>query len=75
MTGEGVLRAPALIAKKRDGKALDRAEIVWLVDAFVAGEVADYQMSAFAMAVYLRGMTVRETTALTLAVRDIGERV
>ena len=75
MTGEGVLRAPALIAKKRDGKALDRAEIVWLVDAFVAGEVADYQMSAFAMAVYLRGMTVRETTALTLAMRDSGERV
>ena len=65
---------PALIAKKRDGQELASDEIAWLIAGFVAGEVADYQMSAFAMAVYLRGMSVRETTALTLAMRDSGRR-
>ncbi|HMI90115.1 MAG TPA: thymidine phosphorylase [Polyangiales bacterium] len=74
MTRSAVPRAPALIARKRDGLELSPAEIAWLINGFVADEVADYQMSAFAMAVLLRGMTVRETTALTLAMRDSGKR-
>jgi len=74
MTRAPVPAVPALIARKRDGHELSPDEITWLVRAFVAEEVADYQMSAFAMAVCLRGMTVRETTALTLAMRDSGER-
>ncbi|MDH5676046.1 MAG: thymidine phosphorylase [Myxococcales bacterium] len=64
--------APALIAAKRDGQELSDEEIRWLVEAFTSGEVADYQMSAFAMAVLLRGMGPRETAALTLAMRDSG---
>jgi pyrimidine-nucleoside phosphorylase len=64
--------APSLIAHKRDGKALDADAIRWLIRGFVEGEVADYQMSAFAMAVFLRGMTPQETAALTLAMRDSG---
>jgi pyrimidine-nucleoside phosphorylase len=62
-----------LLAAKRDGEALTSAEIAWLIDGFVRGDVADYQMSAFAMAVVLRGMSVRETVALTLAMRDSGK--
>jgi pyrimidine-nucleoside phosphorylase len=64
-----------LIAHKRDGYELSAAQIAWLVRAFIRGEVADYQMTAFAMAVVLRGMTARETVALTLAMRDSGRRV
>jgi pyrimidine-nucleoside phosphorylase len=66
--------APALIAEKRDGRELPAEAIAWLIGAFVAGEVTDYQMTAFAMAVYLRGMTAAETAALTLAMRDSGKR-
>jgi pyrimidine-nucleoside phosphorylase len=64
--------APLLIAHKRDGKPLDGDAIRWMVRGFVQGQVADYQMSAFAMAVFLRGMTSQETAALTLAMRDSG---
>jgi pyrimidine-nucleoside phosphorylase len=63
---------PELIARKRDGGALTAAEIEHLVRGFVRGEVADYQMSALAMAIFLRGMTPEETAALTLAMRDSG---
>jgi len=63
---------PALIVRKRAGDELTAEEIGWLVDGFVRGTVADYQMSALAMAIYFAGMTPRETTALTLAMRDSG---
>ena len=54
-----------LISKKRDGGELSPDEIGALTAGYVSGEVPDYQMSAWAMAVYLRGMTVAETAALT----------
>jgi len=63
---------PELLAAKRDGHALHADEIRGLIDGFVGGSVADYQMSAFAMAVFFRGMTRDETVALTLAMRDSG---
>ncbi len=66
---------PELIAHKRDGGELSETEIRSLIEGFTAGEVADYQMSALAMAIFLRGMTPRETTALTLAMRDSGSVV
>ncbi len=66
---------PQLIAKKRDGGALSEAEIRRLVEGFTRGEVADYQMSALAMAIVLRGMTPAEVVALTLAMRDSGRIV
>jgi pyrimidine-nucleoside phosphorylase len=54
-----------LISKKRDGGELSSAEIATLIAGYVRGDVPDYQMSAWAMAVFLRGMTVTETAALT----------
>lgn len=55
----------SLISKKRDGGELSADEIGSLINGYVRGDVADYQMSAWAMAVFLRGMTVAETAALT----------
>jgi len=55
------------IAAKRDGQAHAAPEIHAWVDAYVAGEVGDEQMAAWAMAVYLNGMTAAETAALTAA--------
>ncbi|MBP1691986.1 MAG: thymidine phosphorylase, partial [Bacteroidetes bacterium] len=54
-----------LIHKKRGGDALSREEMSWLLDGYVTGRVPDYQMSAFLMAVYFRGMTDEETSAFT----------
>jgi pyrimidine-nucleoside phosphorylase len=62
-----------VILRKRNGEELSAAEIQWLVRAFVAGEVADYQMAAFLMAVYFVGMTEPETEALTRAMLESGE--
>jgi pyrimidine-nucleoside phosphorylase len=55
----------SLISKKRDGGELADFEIGALIDGYVRGDVPDYQMSAWAMAVFLQGMTVAETAALT----------
>ena len=49
------MHVPTLIARKREGEELSSAEIGHLVDGYVSGEVADYQMSAFAMAVFSKG--------------------
>jgi pyrimidine-nucleoside phosphorylase len=67
------LAVSELIAKKRDGGALSEEELVGLIEGFMDGSVADYQMSAFAMAVFFRGMDFEETVALTLAMRDSGK--
>lgn len=61
-----------LIARKRDGGAYNRAEIRAIVQAVVDGSMADYQIAAWLMAVYLRGMTRTETLELTLAMAEIG---
>lgn len=66
--------APEVIAKKRDGKELSASEIRGLIEGLQSGEVADYQATAFLMAVYFRGMTLDETVALTQAMLDSGER-
>ena len=61
-----------LIVRKRDGRSLDEHEIRELIAGYVDGTVADYQMSALAMAVFFQGMSFEETFALTLAMRDSG---
>lgn len=60
------------ILRKRNGLELSAEEIRELVGAFTTGRMPDYQMSAFLMAVFFRGMTFRETTNLTLSMRDSG---
>ena len=61
-----------VIEKKRDGAALDPAEIRAFVDGFTAGAIPDYQMAALAMAIYFQGMTFDEVTALTEAMMRSG---
>ena len=67
------MRAVDIIIKKRDGEELSREEIEFFIDGFTRGEIPDYQASAWAMAVLLRGMTDRETTDLTMAMAHSGE--
>ncbi|NPV52565.1 MAG: pyrimidine-nucleoside phosphorylase [Firmicutes bacterium] len=69
------MKASWIIARKRDGHELDAGEISFMIDGFVKGEVPDYQMAAFLMAIYFKGMTPRETAALTLAMVRSGETI
>ena len=69
------MRAVDLIRAKRDGAELTPEQIRFLIAGYVSGEVPDYQMSAWAMAVFFRGMTARETAALTLAMAESGDTV
>lgn len=64
-----------LIRDKRDGQSLDQAQITSLIDGFTNGNVPDYQMSAFAMAVFFKGFSLEETTMLTRAMVDSGETI
>jgi pyrimidine-nucleoside phosphorylase len=69
------MRAVDIIAKKRDGHELTRDEINFIIRGYTSGDVADYQMAALVMAIYLRGMTNEETIALTEAMLHSGEVV
>jgi pyrimidine-nucleoside phosphorylase len=67
------VRAYELIHRKRDGETLPPEAIAALVDGFTRGEVPDYQMAAFCMAVFFRGMDEAETVALTRAMLHSGD--
>ncbi|HKS41523.1 MAG TPA: thymidine phosphorylase [Blastocatellia bacterium] len=69
------MRTVDIIAKKRDGKPLTRDEINFIVRGYTAGEVADYQMAALLMAIYIRGMSNDEAIALTEEMLHSGEVV
>ncbi|MEA2575204.1 MAG: pyrimidine-nucleoside phosphorylase [Chloroflexia bacterium] len=69
------MRAVDLIAAKRDGRELTREEISWLLRSYQRGEVPDYQISAWLMSVYFKGMTARETADLTMAMVESGTRL
>ena len=69
------MRMYDLIAKKRDGETLTKEEIEFIIQGFTEGSIPDYQMSAFLMAVYLRGMTDQETAWMTLAMAHSGDMV
>jgi len=67
------MRAVDIIIKKRDKKVLTEQEIKFFIENFTAGEIPDYQASAWAMAVLLNGMTPEETTYLTMAMAQSGD--
>ncbi|MFW6381368.1 MAG: thymidine phosphorylase, partial [Bacillota bacterium] len=69
------MRAYDLIYKKREGQALNAEEIDYLINGYVRGEIPDYQMSAWAMAVYFQGMEDRETSLLTRIMAESGDQV
>ncbi|WP_282935697.1 pyrimidine-nucleoside phosphorylase [Paenibacillus sp. RC67] len=68
------MRTVDIIQKKRDGEELSTEEIQFLIQGYCEGGIPDYQMSAFAMAVFFRGMTARETADLTLAMASSGDQ-
>ena len=69
------MRMYDVIEKKRDGMELSDEEIRFVVNGFTLDTIKDYQMSAFLMAVYLRGMTDAEVLTLTMAMRDSGDKL
>ena len=69
------MRMYDVIKKKRDGGALSAEEIRAFVEGYTDGSIPDYQAAALCMAIYFRGMNDEETTELTLAVRDSGEKL
>ena len=69
------MRTVDVIQKKRDGLELTSDEIKWLIEGYVAGTVPDYQMSAFAMAVYFKGMSTREISDLTMTMVGTGQQI
>ncbi|ADL13214.1 pyrimidine-nucleoside phosphorylase [Acetohalobium arabaticum] len=69
------MRAYDIILKKRNGKELATAEIEFLIGEYTAGRLPDYQLAAWAMAVFFTGMSKRETADLTMAMADSGDRI
>jgi pyrimidine-nucleoside phosphorylase len=69
------MQAVELIRKKRDGNTLDTQEIDWFIAEYMREHIPDYQMSAWLMAVYWRGMDARETGDLTLAMAHSGQEL
>lgn len=69
------MRMYDIIMKKREGKELLESEINFFIDEYVKGAVPDYQVAALLMAIYFKGMTDKETTALTMSMASSGEIV
>ena len=64
-----------IIEKKRDKKELSKEEITYFIEGYTHDKIADYQASALIMAIYLNGMTKQETTDLTIAMANSGEKL
>lgn len=69
------MRMVDVIEKKRDGKELTTEEIQFVVEGFTDGSIPDYQMSAFAMATYFKGMSDQERADLTMAMVHSGDTI
>lgn len=69
------MRMVDLIEKKRDGSVLTREEIRYIIQGYVNGEIPDYQISAWAMSVFFKGMNTEEIAELTQAMVESGEQL
>ncbi|ADQ14807.1 pyrimidine-nucleoside phosphorylase [Halanaerobium hydrogeniformans] len=69
------MRAYDIIYKKREGQKLSRAEIEFLIKGYVEGDIPDYQISAWAMAVYFQSMDAEETADLTMIMAESGDMI
>ncbi|WP_139364870.1 pyrimidine-nucleoside phosphorylase [Sutcliffiella halmapala] len=69
------MRMVDVIEKKRDGKELTTEEIQFVVKGFTDGSIPDYQMSAFSMAIYFKGMSDQERADLTMAMVHSGDTI
>ena len=69
------MRMYDVIHKKRNGGEITDEEIRFFVKGYTDGSIPDYQAAAFCMAVYFQGMTARETSALTFAMAESGDRI
>lgn len=69
------MRTSEIILKKRNGLTLESKEIEYLISGYTSGDIPDYQMAAFCMAVYFQGMTAAETAALTQSMALSGDTV
>ncbi|NLY30052.1 MAG: pyrimidine-nucleoside phosphorylase [Firmicutes bacterium] len=67
------MRVYDIITKTRDGHRLSREEIRFLIDGYTKGTIPDYQMAAWCMAVYFKGLSAEATAELTMAMVDSGE--
>ena len=70
-----MMNAYELIKKKRDGRSLSTKEIGYLISGFTNGRIPDYQMAAFLMSVYFKGMNTRECRDLTMSMVTSGDSV
>jgi len=69
------MRAYDIIYKKREGQKLTKEELEFLINGYVEGDIPDYQMSAWAMAVYFQGMDAEETADLTMLMAESGDMI
>lgn len=69
------MRMVDLIEKKRDGQELTKEEIHYIIENYTTGDIPDYQMSAFTMAIYFQGMTDKERAELTMAMVHSGDTI
>lgn len=69
------MRMVDLIEKKRDGHALTKEEIRYAIEGYTNGDIPDYQMSAFAMAIFFQDMSTEERAELTMAMVESGDQI
>ena len=69
------MRMVDVIEKKRNGEELTKQEIDFMIKGYTNGDIPDYQMSAFAMAVFFKGMTQGERVNLTQAMVESGDQI
>lgn len=69
------MRMVDIISKKRDGQALTKQEIDYVIKGYTTGDIPDYQMSALAMAIFFQDMTTEERVHLTMAMVESGDQI